>query len=136
MKLFIDANVLVAVLNREYPLFTYAARVLSLADQSKYQLLTSPTCIAIAFYFASKKSGEAKAKEKIETLLNHIGLTTVDEACTKKAVTGPRVLDLENGMQYYSALAASCEVIITENGLDFHFSEMATSNCRDFLFSL
>lgn len=28
MKIFLDANILVSVLNKEYPVFTYAARVL------------------------------------------------------------------------------------------------------------
>ena len=54
-RVFIDANVLVAVVNREYPIFSDAARVLSLADRSGYELFTSPVCLAIAFYFAEKK---------------------------------------------------------------------------------
>lgn len=31
MKVFIDANILVTVLNKEYPLFPYAAKLLSLS---------------------------------------------------------------------------------------------------------
>ena len=38
MKIFLDANVLISVLNNEYPLFTYSARVLSLADNKKYKV--------------------------------------------------------------------------------------------------
>ena len=33
MKLFLDANVLVSVLNKEYPSFTYTSRILSLDRQ-------------------------------------------------------------------------------------------------------
>lgn len=54
-RVFIDANVLVAVMNKEYPLFSDAARVLSLADRHDYDLFTSPFCLAIGFYFAEKK---------------------------------------------------------------------------------
>ena len=55
MKIFLDANILVSVLNKEYPLFTYSARVLSLMDHPKFEVYTSPICLAIAFYFAEKK---------------------------------------------------------------------------------
>jgi predicted nucleic acid-binding protein len=58
MRVFIDANILVATLNREYPLFNWSARVLSLHGNHNIQLFTSPLCLAIAFYFATKKSGE------------------------------------------------------------------------------
>lgn len=132
-RLFIDANVLVAVLNKEYPLFTYGAKVLSLADRSGFQLLTSPTCIAIAFYFATKKSGEQQAKKKIEMLLDHIGLTTVDEFCTRQAIGNPKVVDLEDGIQYYSAERANCDYIITQNLKDFYFSEIKVCSCEMYL---
>ena len=55
MKIFLDANVLVSVLNKEYPLFTYTSRITSLADKTNFTLYTSPVCLAIAFYFAEKK---------------------------------------------------------------------------------
>ncbi|MFY0605222.1 MAG: twitching motility protein PilT [Cyclobacteriaceae bacterium] len=133
MKLFIDANVLVAVLNKEYPLFSYAAKILSLGDRANFELSTSPTCIAIAFYFASKKSGEKVAKSKIATLLDHISLTTVDQDCTKKAIKNRLANDLEDGIQNYSAENFGCQYIITENVSDFYFSKLRVKSCEDFL---
>lgn len=58
MKIFVDANVLVSVINKEYPLFTYSARVLSLSNHPGYTVLTSPVCLAITWYFAEKKAQE------------------------------------------------------------------------------
>jgi predicted nucleic acid-binding protein len=133
VKLFLDANVLVAVLNKEYPIFSYAAKILSLSDRPNFELSTSPTCIAIAFYFASKKSGQKLAKTKIQSLLNHINLTSVDEECTKKAVQNPKVIDLEDGIQNYSAEKFGCQYIITENVADFYFSNLKVISCEAFL---
>ncbi|MFY0600599.1 MAG: PIN domain-containing protein [Cyclobacteriaceae bacterium] len=133
MKLFIDANVLIAVLNKEYPLFTYAAKILSLSDRKGFELVTSPVCIAIAFYFSSKKSGEVLAKKKIRTLLSHIGTATVDHECTTQAVEDEQAHDLEDGIQYYSALKYGCDHIITENVEDFYFSEIKVNRCDEFL---
>ena len=72
MKVFLDANILVSVLNKEYPHFTYAARVLSLTEDPDFELYTSPICLAIAFYFAEKKSGRSLAKSKIGILSKKI----------------------------------------------------------------
>ena len=70
MKVFLDANVLVSVLNKEYPLFPHSARILSLADQLRYQLYTTPICLAIAFYFAEKKKvAQASLNEKWKSFL-------------------------------------------------------------------
>lgn len=63
MKIFLDANVLVAVVNREYPAFTACAKILSLADRPDITLITSTLSLAIAWYFAEKKKGEALAKK-------------------------------------------------------------------------
>jgi len=64
MKIFLDANILVTILNKEYPLFTDASRMISLADNRKYTVYTTPNCLAIAFYFAEKKSGTSIAKKR------------------------------------------------------------------------
>jgi predicted nucleic acid-binding protein len=78
MNIFLDANILVSVLNKEYPLFTYSARILSLSDNPKFTVYTSPICLAIAYYFAEKKSGALAAKKKIEILIQKIKITSVD----------------------------------------------------------
>jgi predicted nucleic acid-binding protein len=136
MKVFIDANILIATLNKEYPLFTWSSRLLSLHGNHSIQLFTSPLCLAISFYFASKKSGEKQAKQKIDLLCQHIGITLIDENITRHAITNPKVHDFEDGMEYYSALNQKCDHIITENKEDFYFSEIKVLGCEEFLKSL
>ena len=77
MKVFVDANILIAVLNQEYPLFASAARVLSANGKNATVLYTSAVCLAIAFYFAQKKHGEKKAKEKIALLVSHLHFSNI-----------------------------------------------------------
>lgn len=69
MRIFLDANILVSVLNKEYLLFSYSARIISLADNKKFTVYTSPICLVIAFYFAEKKSGTQLAKKRLKYLL-------------------------------------------------------------------
>lgn len=132
MKIFLDANILVSVLNKEYPIFSYSSRVLSLCDHPRYQVYTSPLCLAIAFYFAEKKSGKA-AREKIALLSNKMHMTGIDEKTVRSAVQNKRIHDLEDGLQYYSALESGCKCIVTEDLDDFYFSEVQVMNSRQFM---
>lgn len=124
MKVFLDANILISVLNKEYPLFTHTARILSLADKKGFEIYTSPICLAIAFYFAEKKYKSVTAKEKIRILSEHINIAEATKTSVQKALKDKAVLDLEDGLEYYAALENGCNCIITEDTNDFHFSKI------------
>jgi len=124
MRVFIDANVLISVLNKEYPLFSYSSRILSLAGAKKFQLYISPICLAIAFYFAEKKYRSVKAKEKIALLCNHINIASASGCSVQNALKDKAVLDFEDGLEYYAAIENKCECIVTEDVEDFHFSKI------------
>ncbi len=133
MKLFLDANILVSVFNKEYPLFTYSSRVLSLADQKNFKLFTSPVCLAIAFYFAEKKSGAEVAKNKIQTLISKIDIAETGKDAVAKTVQNTKISDFEDGIEYYAALNAGCQCIVTEDIDDFYFAEMEVMRAEQFL---
>lgn len=133
MKVFLDANILVTVLNKEYPAFSYAARVLSLADNPKFQLYTSSICFAIAFYFSCKKSGASLAKKKLALLAEKIQIAENKQSDVLKVSNNQQILDFEDGLEYYAALNASCGCIVTQDLNDFHFSEIPVLNAEDFL---
>jgi predicted nucleic acid-binding protein len=123
MKIFLDANILVSVLNNEYPSYTYTSRILSLADSGKFVLYTSPICLAIAFYFAEKKTSAAVAKKNIGKLTERLSITTVTKNEVHATLKNKRIDDFEDGLQYYSAELDNCDLIITDNVNDFHFSK-------------
>jgi hypothetical protein len=51
----------------------------------------------------------------------------------RQAVLNPKVLDLEDGLEYYAALGADCDVIVTEVLGDFHFSDIPVFDCQGFV---
>jgi len=132
MKIFLDANILVSVLNKEYPTFTYTSRILSLADRPAFALYTSPVCLAIAFYFAEKKFKSAKAKEKIRILCAHIQIADTGKSTVLQALKNPAINDFENGIEYYSALDVGCHCIISEDVNDFYFPKIEVLSSADF----
>jgi predicted nucleic acid-binding protein len=133
MKVFLDANILISVLNKEFPVFPYSSRILSLGQINGYELYTSPICLAIAFYFSEKKSGSTLAKKKIGILASKLLITSVGTNEVFQAVLNPRVLDLEDGLEYYAAIGADCDVIVTEDLGDFHFSDIPVFDCQGFV---
>ena len=133
MRLFLDANILVSVLNKEYPLFSYSARILSLGNNKRFKIYTSPVCLAIAFYFAEKKHGTQSAKQKISLLAGNIMITDVGKETVLSSLANKKVNDFEDGIEYYSAQKSKCEVIITEDVADFYFSEIEVLNTKNFI---
>lgn len=133
MKIFIDANILVTVLNKEYPVFPYAAKLLSLADKPNFKLYTSPICLAIAFYFAEKKSGQSGALKKIQMLCSKIGIASVDENVVDETLANKNITDFEDGLEYYAAEQSNCTCLITEDVADFSFAKMEVLRAEEFL---
>ncbi|WP_018627564.1 type II toxin-antitoxin system VapC family toxin [Niabella aurantiaca] len=111
MKLFIDANILVAVINREYPLFTYASRVLSWATANGHQLMTTSVSLAITYYFAEKKHGARSAKERMGMLATRFSIADCGAREVQQAATNKNVNDFEDGLQYFAAYNADCNYI-------------------------
>jgi predicted nucleic acid-binding protein len=132
MTIFLDANILVSVLNKEYPSFTYTSRIVSLADDKKFVVFTSPVCLAIAFYFAEKKSGTALAKRKIQLLTEKLSISAIGKAEVLAALQNKKVNDFEDGLEYYAAEAYNCDAIISEDINDFYFSKIPVYNSSNF----
>lgn len=131
MNIFLDANILVSVVNKEYPLFTHTSRILSLSEPDGFKLFTSPVCLAIAFYFAEKKH-KASAKKKIGLLAEHLYIADCSKACIENAIANPAVKDFEDGLEYYAALESKCSCIITEDKKDFYFADIEVLDSIEF----
>lgn len=131
MRIFLDANILVSVLNKEYPVFSYSSRILSLSGR-KFELATSPICLAIAFYFAEKKHGTKNAREKIKLLCNYVKVIAASAESVASTLNNPSVNDFEDGLEYYSAVEGNCDCILTEDIADFYFSEIEVVSSEAF----
>ena len=132
LRIFLDANVLVSVLNKEYPVFTYSSRILSLASHPKFEVYTSPLCLAIAFYFAEKKHGSELAKQKINLICQHVKIAENLSRGVSDTLLNKRIHDFEDGLEYHAAQEHGCKCIITEDIEDFYFSDIEVLNCQDF----
>jgi len=132
-KVFLDANILVTVLCNEYPRFGPCARVLSLCDDPRFEVYTSPLCMAIGAYYAAKKNGKKQALQKVRLLGEKLRMTNMGESAMQRTLADKRILDIEDGLQYHSAIDAKCGFILTYDRRDFHFAEIPVMDAEDFL---
>ena len=133
MRIFLDANILVSVLNKEYPLYTFTSRIISLASNKNFTVFTSPVSFAIAFYFAEKKSGSKLAKKKIELLADALSISQTGEKEVLQSLENKMGLDFEDGIEYYSAVNSKCSVLVTEDIGDFYFADIEIIKSVEFL---
>jgi predicted nucleic acid-binding protein len=133
MKLFLDANILVSILLKEHNYFLSSAKILSLADKPRYTISVTSVCIAIAYYYAEKNLGRREAKRRIKILCDNLSVIACDEKEVTNALANNKVLDVEDGIEYYAALHADCDCIITNDLKDFYFSDIEVLSADDFL---
>ena len=133
MKVFIDANVLIAVINKEYPAFDSCSRVLSLSEDKRFTLFVSTLSLGICWYFAEKKSGRKVANEKIQLIMEHLSVSDCGKKEALAALKEKKVDDFEDALQVNCARSSSCSSIITLNEHDFYFAKMEVNNPIDFL---
>lgn len=132
-KIFLDANILVTVLCNEYPRFGACARVLSLCDDRRFEVYTSPLCMAIGAYYAGKKNGKKLALQKVRLLGEKLRMTNIGGSAMELTLADKRILDIEDGLQYHSAIDAKCSFIVTYDSKDFHFAEIPVMDAEEFL---
>lgn len=132
MNVFLDANVIIAILNKEYPVFPSAARIMSLHGHQNFRVFTSPLCLAIGFYFAEKKSGRISAMKKMEIMSKNLSIAGHLKEDVMKIFQNRKITDFEDGLQYYAAIENKCHCIVTEDVGDYYFSEIEVVKPRDF----
>lgn len=132
-RLFLDANVLVSLLLKEYPSYTWSARLLSMAERPSIELVTTPVVIAIAYYFSEKKHGTVQAHQRIARLTEYLSVCPVSEHHVNAALKHSKPVDLEDAIQYHAAIDYGCTLLVTDNKADFWYSDIPVLNAKEAL---
>jgi len=134
-SVFLDTNIVLDLFGKRDPFYLDAARIATLADHGEIQLFTSPLSFATVHYFLTKFESSSISLNKLQKLRAICKISPVDESSIDKSLSS-EFSDFEDGIQYYSALSASCDVIITRNGRDFKHAEIPVMSPLEFLNSL
>ncbi|MCO5247758.1 MAG: PIN domain-containing protein [Chitinophagales bacterium] len=134
-KIFLDTNIVVDFLGEREGFYRSAAQVLTLADKKRIKVFTSPTTISTTFYLLSKYENTKIALEKIRKLKVLCSISMMDDEVIEKAINSD-FKDFENALQYFSAVASNCDIILTRNERDFKNALIPVINPKSYLQTL
>lgn len=130
-KLFLDTNIVIDLLEHRHPFYIDAVKLFTMAYNKQIEIYVSPTTFSTASYLLRKHKPDG-----IRTLLcnfrqvAHVATTnekTIDNALASNFD------DFEDAVQYYTAIQAKAEIIITRNYNDFANSSLPVMTANEFL---
>ena len=134
-KIFLDTNIILDLLGEREGFYEASAKIMTLADKKKIQVYTSPSSISNVFYVLAKYENSKIALEKIRKFKLLCSMSVMDDEVVEKAIHS-NFKDFEDAMQYFSALASNCNIIITRNEKDFKNAMIPVMNAESYLLSL
>jgi len=131
-KVFLDTNIVLDVLGEREGFYEAAAKILTLADRKKIKVYTSASSISNTYYLLSKYENAKAAREKLRKFKLICNISITDDEVVEKAIHSD-FKDFEDAMQYFSALATKCDIIITRNEKDFKNALVPVMNSESYL---
>ncbi len=118
MKILIDTNVVLDVALERQPYLILSEQVLLGVEQGKLDGYISASTFTDLYYIIRKERGRTWTLEFLTQLLTFCNIATVDHAVISSALAA-NFDDLEDTVQYETAVAAQLEAIVTRNPDDF-----------------
>ncbi|MCB9033767.1 MAG: PIN domain-containing protein [Chitinophagales bacterium] len=131
-KVFLDTNIVLDVLGERENYYEAAAKILTLVDKKKIKVYTSPITISTTYYLLTKYENEKSALEKIRKFKMLCAISMMNDEVIEKAINS-NFKDIEDAMQYFSAIASNCDIIITRNEKDFKNALIPVMNAESYL---
>lgn len=117
MKVFLDTNIVIDLLDKREPFYIDAVELFTLAYKKEITLFVSPMTYATASYLL-RKHGKEGMRKLLGNFRQLSQITTADEKVVDAALASS-FEDYEDALQYYSALTRDVDVIVTRNKKDF-----------------
>ena len=118
MKTFIDTNILLDVVVKRIPHYTYSSYIWDFIKKDLIQGYISAITINNLYYILRKITGNNLAGKFIDEILEDFTIVSL----TKDILIQARMIknkDYEDAIQYFSAINAGCGFLITRNKKDF-----------------
>lgn len=132
MKLtFVDSDILLDVILYRVPFYDPASKFLTLSNGKGYKCCTSVHALLNVHYVTKKHLGVKIANEAIELLIEKLEIASEDLSTIKRAISS-EFSDFEDAVQYYAAIGAKADVIITRNLKDYKQSTIPVQRPKNF----
>ena len=132
IKVLLDINVILDVLQKRKPHYEDAARLLTLCADAQIKGYVSAISFGTLHYVLSKVLGRAKSLTSIKKIRAITNVAVVDSEAIDLAIAS-NFSDFEDAIHYYCAVRNGIDRIITRNKKDFSKAKMIVSTPKEFL---
>lgn len=132
MKLFLDTNVVLDLVQKREPFVTDAALLFQLKRDEFCELIISDLTFVNVAYIIRKFHDKEQLYILLTKLRSFLTIVEIGSEPIDKAIA-LRAKDFEDAVQYYTALKAGVDYIITRNKKDFSFSKIDVLLPHEFL---
>jgi predicted nucleic acid-binding protein len=130
-KVFIDSDIILDLI-QERENYSDAVRLFSLIEENKVAGYVSPLIFANLFYILRKQESNKFALQILTRLKALLRVLTINEKIVELALSSG-FKDFEDAVQFYSALEANLEYLITRNKEDYKKTGIIICNAREYL---
>jgi predicted nucleic acid-binding protein len=132
-KLLLDTNIVIDLLAKREPGYTFAARIFSLGDKRQLQLGVSALTIANTNYLLLKLKSPDEVKSILRKFKLLVNILPLEDKVINLALNDKDFKDFEDGLQYFTAIENSQDIIITRNLKDFKNSKIPVMTADQFI---
>ena len=132
MRVFLDTNILLDIVEQRMPFYTGSQAVLDECDQRGFEIFVAWHGIATVFYITAKKRDETYALEMIRDLLTWATVATVGQDEALEALSYG-IADYEDALIAAAASASGVDWLITRDEAGFLKGPVSPINPADFL---
>ena len=132
MKIFLDTNVLIDYLNKREPFFAEASQVMDLCVSKQVEGVLSSLSVINAAYIMRKAYTKDSLLLKISWLTKRFEVSPINRESIQDAIVS-RPSDFEDAVQYFSALQAGADLIITRDATGFKEFGLPVMSPAEFL---
>lgn len=130
--IFVDSDVILDVLEKREPFYSYSAQILTLGDEKKIKLVTTSLVFLNVYYLLRKHLGIDKAKESLRKLRVIVDVISVNAKEVDLALNS-EMSDFEDALQYFTALNSKIGFIITRNVRDYKNPKLIVQTPQEYI---
>ena len=132
MKLFIDTNVVLDLLQYHEPWVHDTLVLFQLAKEKRVELIVTDLTFVNVVYIAGKNVDKKKLNETLVGLKKYLSIVPIGDACIEQALSGDYA-DFEDAVQCFAAKREKVDYILSRDEKGFYMSETPVMNVTEFL---
>lgn len=132
MRVFVDTDVLIDVLARREPWYSDSAQVWTLAESGKITGVISALSVSNIYYIVRKLENLKTARRALHLLRDSFELAATTGQIINQAIDST-FKDYEDGIQYFTAIQADADTLLTRNLRDFPRDDLPVMDPASYL---